>query len=235
MSKAQSKSSNKASSSSNKSSGASDRNIAAGGQVYDRTTGTWEGATQGSFGDGKDRGAGLNTKVWRDANGITGVEVIGPRSDTRASGNGGGGSGSARAGQSGGAGPGSPGVVTGSKGAAGGGAGASMVTIGGPVSGISAPLKSKLKPENTSFMSGGRPFVPHPGFSDAEEIEALMGDGDSPLEVAWYYKQYAALSHTGWDLGTRIGTAIGTAHNSLDNSWVEPDTPLFSPDYNWGR
>lgn len=205
--------------------------MSAGGHVYDHTTGTWQGSTQGSFGDGKNHGYQGDGKVWRDANGITGIQLLGTQGSSDR-----GGSGPASAqvaanatsANPAGSGPGAASVNQGAKGAGGAGAGtgSAMVTIG-------VPLKSKMKDENTAFMSGGRPFVPHPGFSNAEEIEELMGDGDSPMEIAWYYKQYAAASHVGWDLGTKIGTSLATFHNSMDNSWVEPNTPLFSPDFNW--
>lgn len=53
------------------------KNISPGGQVYDRTTGTWVGQNQGSVGDGSNWGApnGAATRVIHDANGPVGYQV----------------------------------------------------------------------------------------------------------------------------------------------------------------
>lgn len=56
-------------------------------------------------------------------------------------------------------------------------------------------LQPVLEPTNTALVIGGRPFVPHPGTSNAAEIEDLMGDGDNPMEAAWWMKQAANLTH----------------------------------------
>ena len=57
----------------------SDRNVAAGGQVYDRNTGTWVGETRGSVGDGIDHGrSGDLSRVIHDANGPVGVQFASP-------------------------------------------------------------------------------------------------------------------------------------------------------------
>lgn len=75
-------------------------------------------------------------------------------------------------------------------------AGELSVPAGTKVSTSKLPdLEAVLKGTNTAIMIGGVPFVPHPGTSNAEEIEALMGEGDSPLEPAWYMKWGANLTH----------------------------------------
>lgn len=56
-------------------------------------------------------------------------------------------------------------------------------------------LRAVLEPTNTSLMIGGKPFIPHPGTSNAQEIEDLMGDGDNPLELSWWMKQTANAAH----------------------------------------
>lgn len=132
------------------------KNVAAGGQVYDRTTGTWEGATKGSFGDGIDRGAGLVTKVHRDAEGITGVEQLNRREYSKRITTG----------------PGSDGAVVG--GAAvrrttGPGTGfVGLASSMGPSSAavVTGPLKPVLDDEVTSLMIGGDWYKSNPWFSD---------------------------------------------------------------------
>lgn len=56
-------------------------------------------------------------------------------------------------------------------------------------------LAPVMKRENTALMLGGEAFMPDPGTSNAAEIEDLLGDGDTPLDLAWYVKQYAAFQH----------------------------------------
>lgn len=53
------------------------KNISPGGQIYDRTTGTWVGINRGSVGDGSNWGApnGAATRVIHDANGPVGYQV----------------------------------------------------------------------------------------------------------------------------------------------------------------
>lgn len=170
MTKTASKSVSK-SASNNSSSG---KNVAGGGQVYDRTTGTWEGSTKGSVGDGKNHHQGGETKVWRDANGIVGVERVGNQVLQKAQT---GGSGSLRVST-----PGKP-----AAGAGGRGAGSHMVSTGGGGSGPGSAvvtsgghfgnkLKTKLQDDNTSLLVGGIYIEAPPGFSNADQWEELMGE-----------------------------------------------------------
>lgn len=62
-------------------------------------------------------------------------------------------------------------------------------------------LQPVAKGTNTALMLWGKPFVPHPGTSDAEEIEALMGEGDHPTEIAWWFKQAANVAHVTHNVG----------------------------------
>lgn len=211
----------------------SSKNIAAGGQVYDRTTGTWEGRTKGSLGDGKNHHQGGETKVWRDANGIVGVERVGNQVLQKAQTAG---SGSERVT--------TPGASP--KGAGGTGAGSHMVTIGGPAAGGAGPgslgvsgggkLKPYMNPEVTEVMVGGDWWKSNPWFSDAQEWTTRYGEGEVAETIFFLITSGADIAH---NIGSRVGPAIGGAagrlHNGLDNSWVSPDTPVFNPDANWGR
>lgn len=172
--------------------------VSSGGHVYDRTTGTWQGETQGSVGDGIDRSvsdrAGL---VWHDANGPTGVQFDNPGIPTATVNHGGGGSGAGSAvvtndvttssspvQGAGGSGAGSTGVTTGGKAAGGTGAGSSMVTLG-----------PKLKPTHTQIVVGGRPLVHNSGWSDAGEAEERFGEGEL-LSPTWFYQWGVSLADT---------------------------------------
>lgn len=192
--------------------------FSAGGQVFDRTTGTWEGVNQGVVG-GADNYSHLDGKVWRDANGITGVQISTPVASN--GGNGGSGSASPQvtngvtSGPAGGSGPGSARVTNG--GSEAGGSGAGSLAVGtsvwwdkvGEASAVPGslvltsalpPLQPVMKGDNTAIQIGGRPFMPAPGTSDASEIENMLGDGDNPLEAAWWFKQAAFISHAGYNL-----------------------------------
>lgn len=149
-------------------------NVSSGGHVYDRTTGTWAGETQGSVGDGIDHGrSGDASRVIHDANGpvgvqfaFTGREELGAADPVAAQGRPGAGSGPAagtvntNGPASGGSGPGTPVVINGP----------------GETGPVKGPLKTKLKPEVTRLMIGGDWFLPNPWFSNAEEWEARGGE-----------------------------------------------------------
>lgn len=132
--------------------------ISAGGQVYDRTSGSWVGANQGSVGDGVDRSASSDeVKVWRDANGIVGLEQLGGSSPA------GSGPAARRVGASASTGPGNAGVSSGKGAGAGPGAG---------------PLKQKVRPTVTQLMIGGDWWKSNPWFSDADEWTSRYGEGE---------------------------------------------------------
>lgn len=218
--------------------------ISPGGQVYDRTTGSWAGANQTTVGNGlSEKSRDLELKVWRDAEGITGLQLLKP---TTGSGGGKAGSGPGNAGASaggagaGGTGPGAPGYVWWEE------VGQESPLKGSRVSVSNLPmLEPVMKGENTPFMIGGVVFVPHPGTSNAEEIEELLGDGDSPLEVAWYFKQAAALSHVGHNLGALSGPGnMGRAMRAGIQEWLSgvltatpedqlPDPNQYRPASEW--
>src|SRR5690606_33776000 len=136
----------------------------AGGQGYDRTTGTWVGENQGSVGDGVDRSAEAGrVKIWHGTDGPVGVQVakttaptpggVARPQVTTGKGGGGAGPGSPAAGGNGGTGPGSAAVVA-------------------------EPLKPKLKPTHAQIMVGGG-LVPHDaGWSDASEAEDRWGESE---------------------------------------------------------
>lgn len=240
-SKAASKSSSKSSSSSSKSGTSnsnSSKNIAAGGQVYDRTTGTWEGATQGSFGDGKDRGAGLETKIWRDADGIVGVQVLSDASKPQSTTSGPGNAGAAN-------GP----VQTTGPGAIGAAVGGKLGTAGpGNVSGGLAALpqgklKEVMKPDVTSLKLGGNWWHANPWWSDADEWEGRYAE---PGE--WLGGVAVLLADTAyntWRLGNEgIGPAIGTGVYRAEQgigTWItERQSAVTAPipkqePVNWGQ
>lgn len=219
----------------------SDKNVSAGGHVYDRTTGTWVGETQGSFGDGIDHArSGDRSRVIHDANGPVGVQFAptGPTQQPAAghSGSGAGGSGAAAGGVqtdglgSAGSGPGSAAVTTAGPGSGGTGAGSAFAgsvwwDVAGkapevPGSFVSVsdlpPLVPIMKGSNSALMIGGAVFMPDPGTSDAGEIEELLGDGDNPTEIAWYVKQLAGLHHLNNNMPTfNLGWLLGPDPDGL--------------------
>lgn len=71
-------------------------------------------------------------------------------------------------------------------------------------------LKPVLKPENTTVLIGGTPFVPDSGTSDAAEIEQLMGEAEFP-SVAWVMTQLAALNHVNNNMPTLDLNVFGDA------------------------
>ena len=152
--------------------------IAAGGQVYDRTTGTWVGETLGSVGDGVDRSVEASrVKIWHGTDGPVGVQLVtatpgGVANPHVATGKGGGGTGpgSAVVGGGGGTGPGAAAVVA------------------GPVK-----LKPKMQPTHTQIVVGGSPLVHNPGWSDAGEAEERWGEGEL-LSPTWFYQWGVSLA-----------------------------------------
>lgn len=142
--------------------------IAAGGQVYDRATGTWVGETQGSVGDGVDRSVEAGrVKIWHGTDGPVGVQFVTPTpggvaNPHVATGKGGGGTGpgSAAVGGGGGTGPGSAAVVAGL-------------------------LEPKLNPSHTQLMIGGGLLTHDPGWSDVGEMEERYGDSEF-LNPTWF-------------------------------------------------
>lgn len=192
-----------------------------GGHVYDRTTGTWEGATQGSFGDGKDHGIQGPGKVWHDANGISGVQLINPQgSSDRA------GSGPASAQVAGkatggdyGTGVGVGTVKTGAPNSAGKGAGSSMVVMGGP-------LKNSMKDKNTSVMMGGY-VEANPFFSDADEYTARYGEGEIAETLFLVMNAGADLWHNAQRLGRHVQSEAPTWNGATPSRINEP-TPIYS-------
>lgn len=62
------------------------------------------------------------------------------------------------------------------------------------------PLTPTLETKNTQLLIGGVAIFPNPGTSDASEIENMMGEGDTPLEPAFWVKQAAAASHISYNM-----------------------------------
>lgn len=182
-------------------------NVSSGGHVYDRTTGSWAGETQGSAGDGVDRSiAASEVKIWRDANGITGYDVKTPQATQAPQAPQGAGAGAAPVAATAGAGaPPAAGQAVGAAGATMGPGSAGVVTTG-------IRLTPKMKKTGSQLVYGGKAVVPHPGFSDMDEVEQRLGDGDSPLDPAWYYK---------WSTW-----AADTYHNNVD---LVPKQTQFQP------
>lgn len=169
-----------------------------GGQVYDRTTGTWAGENTRSVGEDMSS-PGRGTFVIHDANGPVGVHLAGrPRMpDGPGAGvtsNGVRQSGSPSIGASV-TGPGAPAVAS----STGGGALAATAGI---------KLKPKMQPTFTQLSVGGSPIVHHPGWSDAGEAEERYGDGDSMFSPTFVYQWGVAIADvyaTGADYLRRKG------------------------------
>jgi hypothetical protein len=148
-------------------------NVSSGGHVYDRTTGTWAGETQGSVGDGVDRSVSSSVStVWHDANGPTGVQFHNPGDH--------GGTGSVSQGHvasgpvadpvvAGGSGPGAGTANTDGPGSGGTGPGSAGVVA------PAAPLKAKMKSTTTQIMFGV-PIVPNPWVSNTDQWEERWGE-----------------------------------------------------------
>lgn len=161
-----------------------DKNTSAGGHTYDRTTGTWQGETQGSFGDNSNWGApvGAPTRVIHDANGPVGHETAqsglfvtdGGKLVTTNSGGGTTGPGTDAVATSWGGGDGvdGPGAPAGAAGvSASAGPGNAVVPGAGD-------LKPKLKATHTQLKLGNVNVVHDAGYSDAGEAEERWGDGE---------------------------------------------------------
>lgn len=152
--------------------------ISSGGHVYDRTSGTWEGSTQGSVGDGVDRSVASRAgTVWHNANGVVGVQLNNPGTPTRTSS--GSGSGSANngvpgKGSAGGTGPGAAGVVAATPGNR--GAFRSQLTVSLPYDD-----PSKIIP----LAVGGRMLAHDAGWSSIADWEERTGDSEF-LSPTWF-------------------------------------------------
>lgn len=152
--------------------------ISQGGQVYDRTTGTWAGENTGNIGD--DRSApGREGRAIHDANGLVGIQLAPPVNRPGAgrvqTGPGGGGSGpgsaavASRPGQSpAGSGPGSPVVGV----------------VGGP-----------YKP---GFSPGLIDWQTPTAFSQAPEIDGLENAPLKRIGVGGHNEAPGAVSDIGW-------------------------------------
>lgn len=198
--------------------------IAAGGQVYDRTTGTWQGETKGSFGDGINHGysdSGYDTKVWRDAEGITGVQLIHPQGNSDRAGSGAASSqvASNATSDNGGTGVGVGTVKTSGPGSAGKGAGSSMVVMGGP-------LKNSMKDKNTSLMVGGY-VEANPMFSDADEYTARWGEGEVAETIYFLVNASADAWHNGKRFVNYVQSEAPTWNGATPSRINEP-TPIYS-------
>lgn len=144
-------------------------NISPGGQVYDRTTGTWAGDNQGTVGGGyTGDGVGRSSLVIFDANGPVGVQFAsrslpdGPGAGLTSNGVKQAGAASVAASVSGPAAP----AVAATPGAAKKG--------GWP--GKFPALTAKVKDENTSLVIGGVYIEAPPGFSNVDQWEELLGE-----------------------------------------------------------
>ncbi|QCS37243.1 hypothetical protein [Tortoise microvirus 74] len=193
-------------------------NVSSGGHVYDRTTGTWAGETQGSVGDGVDRSVSASVStVWHDANGPTGVQYHNPGDS--------GGTGSVSQGHVA-SGPVADPVVAG-----GTGAGAGVANTSGPASGGSGPgspavvsgdkpgkggaLEPKRKATHTQLqigLPGG--WTHNPNWSDTAEWEERYGEpGD------WL----GGIVTMGVDVGHNAKRAWEWwQDNGRDSEWMKP-------------
>ena len=161
--------------------------IAAGGQVYDRTTGTWAGETQGSVGDGIDRSVMQGqVTIWHDAEDISGVTSPGRGLDGRVLGTTRGGTPVVATGTvvrrsptpaptpRGAA---TPVVVTpGGAGTAGPGVPAVAVPQWTPDPTQAAPLEVKTKTTATGLVLGMTGWLSNPKWSDADQWEQRYGE-----------------------------------------------------------
>ncbi|QCS37236.1 hypothetical protein [Tortoise microvirus 73] len=219
-------------------------NVSSGGHVYDRTTGTWAGETQGSVGDGVDRSVSSRVStVWHDANGPVGVSF--DRGSGESSGTGSVSRGHVASG------PATNPVVAG-----GSGAGAGTANTSGPGSGGSGPgsggvvapagpLKAKMKNTATQIMFGV-PIVPNPWVSNADQGEERWGEpGDWLMGVAVMgadalYNTFRAVDHaTGSDTvsNKRRDTfkvediaGKGQPYVSAVTDWIDAMNSPFGPD-----
>lgn len=156
--------------------------IAAGGQVYDRTTGTWVGETQGSVGDGVDRSVDASrVKIWHGTDGPVGVQLLTPTPGGVAN------PGVSTGGGGGGVGPGSAAVAT-EKGGGGAGPGSAAVMTG--------PLEPKMQKTTTKLMVGTDQWDANPYWSNADQWEERYGEpGD------WLGGVAVAASDVVWNAG----------------------------------
>lgn len=196
------------------------KNIAAGGQVYDRTTGTWLGETKGSIGDGKNHHQGGTTKVWTDANGVVGVQQLTTPVLQKAG--------------SAGTGPGRSGLGTSRT------VGTGAPTVGRPVgrgpgnSGVTTgPLTPVLDDEVTSIMIGGDWYKSNPWFSDVgkawsdrlgEPGEWLGALVTIPADLAWTSikgAEWAASESPNWN--GAIPSPFVEAQPRYHDGWVTYD------------
>ncbi|QCS37222.1 hypothetical protein [Tortoise microvirus 71] len=203
-------------------------NVSSGGHVYDRTTGTWAGETQGSAGDGIDRSVSSRVStVWHDANGPVGVSF------DRGSGESGG-TGSVSRGHvasgpaadpvvAGGNGPGAGVANTDGPASGGGGPGSNAVVVGEKKPTTKPPLKSKLKLDVTEVSIGGDWWQPNPWFSDADQFTQRYGEGEV-AETLFFLT--TTLADVGWNsnrLGQHIGANVYHAEQAT-SKWLQ-DAP----------
>lgn len=218
-------------------------NISPGGQVYDRTTGTWVGENQGSIGDGINRSAsGNGSRVWHDANGVVGVQfatpahaalavakeplpvpvpvrqVAAPAVQTAPSG--------------GGAGPGSPAVTTGGPAGAGVGPGAGGAVTWEPAPSVGGvpgslveqvglpPLEQKANPNVTQLMVGGDWWHANPWFSDAEEYATRYGEGEIAETAFFLTNVVADFAYNSYRFGNAYAVPFVNSSAFALNDWV---------------
>lgn len=149
------------------------------------------------------------------------------------------------------AGPGNGAVRVGS-GATGGGAGNEVVTQGpapvaapkggtGPGSSrlvISGPLTQKMEPNVTQIKAGGNWWESNPWFSDATAWTDRYGEGELAETLFFAINATADTlfnaSRARLWVDDQIDRAATRLHGGWNDSWVSPDTPVFSPQYNGG-
>lgn len=201
-----------------------------GGHVYDRTTGTWEGATQGSVGDGKDHGIQGPGKVWHDANGISGIEVFRPAAQSGGSDRGGSGPGAAQVTSNGtsatvaaGSGPGAPAVKQGGSAAGGAGPGSSMVVMG--------PDMTVLTPEDKPLKRIGIGTAQESlgGISDIGWIKTTNGWMVTPSSDAKERIEDDIIQQLGWAWRNQVAPYMGLTPIPVPD-WIG-NTDNY--DYDW--
>lgn len=196
-----------------------------GGQVYDRTTGTWAGENQGNLGD--DRSSpGRGTFVIHDANGPVGVHLAPARQVAAGAvetvpGGAGSGPGAAAVGAV------VPGV--GAAGTRGGGTGP------GSSGAVTGPLQPKLKPTHTQLLLGGTGWNHDPDWSDTAEWEERYGEpGDwlgGIVTMGVDLGVNARRMWDAWDVQVKSAGPVygGNAGAGLADWWEGANSP-FGPD-----
>lgn len=222
-------------------------NISPGGQIYDRTTGTWVGENVGTVGDGRgdERVAtGRGSLVWHNADGPVGIQLAPVQqvaASSVATGPGGGGSGPGSAAvvtapHGGGSGPGSPGVLQWQEAERIAGVPASLVhQFGLP------PMEQALNPNVTQVSVGGTWWHSNPWFSDAEEYATRYGEGEL-AETAFFLTNVGAdFAYNAYRFGNAyvspwVNTSAAHANQWFDEAGRRVTAPIPEQEpVDWGR